>query len=152
MQIQIERASSSQMPALMELIGQSDMSPGTRLTADEMSDLYNALQTNPWQELYAVTRGGDVVGVFSLLFMQHLSHGARRSLVVSDVVVNASFQGQGIGRRMMEFAIARAEAMNCYKIGLSSGKQRTEAHDFYEKLGFEQHGISFYLPMKGQMA
>jgi len=89
-----------------------------------------------------------VVGTFSLLFAQHLSHNGARSLVIEDMVVETQCREQGIGRAMMEFAIARAREKNCYKISLSSNTRRSEAHEFYEKLGFRRHGISFYMPVE----
>ena len=36
----------------------------------------------------------------------------------------------------MEMAIEYAKENNCYKVTLQSGIKRTEAHKFYEKIGF----------------
>jgi GNAT superfamily N-acetyltransferase len=46
---------------------------------------------------------------------------------------------------MVAYALARSREKNCYKLNLSSNKDRIDAHRFYEKLGFERHGHSFAL-------
>jgi GNAT superfamily N-acetyltransferase len=88
-----------------------------------------------------------IVGTFSLFVVQHISHNGGRSLVIEDIVVKTELQGKGIGRSMMEFAIARGRDLGCYKLILSSDGKITDAHSFYENLGFRKHGLSFYLPL-----
>jgi GNAT superfamily N-acetyltransferase len=62
---------------------------------------------------------------------------------VEDVAVAPERQGQGIGRAMMEHALAECRKAGCYKLALSSNVKREGAHRFYESLGFERHGYSF---------
>jgi GNAT superfamily N-acetyltransferase len=44
---------------------------------------------------------------------------------------------------MMEHARELAREAGCYKLALSSNQRRVQAHAFYERLGFERHGVSF---------
>ncbi|MCD5406613.1 MAG: GNAT family N-acetyltransferase [Desulfotomaculum sp.] len=44
---------------------------------------------------------------------------------------------------MMLKAMDLAKEKQCYKIMLSSNKNRLQAHQFYRQMGFEQHGFSF---------
>lgn len=62
--------------------------------------------------------------------------------VVEDLVVDQAGRGRGIGRAMMEFVMARAQA-GCYKLVLSSNLEREDAHRFYDAIGFRRHGVSF---------
>jgi len=64
---------------------------------------------------------------------------------VEDVVVDAEFQSQGIGRQMIEYAIDVCRKNGCYKMVLSSSLKCERAHQFYENLGFEKHGFSFLI-------
>jgi len=146
--VEIEKAQASDLPSIMGLIGQDDMSPDNRLTSQEFEKLFDALRANPWHELYIAKHQANIIGTFSLLALQHLSHNGGRSLIVEDVVVKTEFQGKGIGRKMMEFAIEKGQALGCYKIILSSGAMRTDAHAFYEGLGFQKHGFTFFLPLE----
>ncbi|MCH7685586.1 MAG: GNAT family N-acetyltransferase, partial [Planctomycetes bacterium] len=56
---------------------------------------------------------------------------------VENVIVDEGERDAGYGRQLMRYAIAEAKAAGCYKIVLTSHKARTEAHRFYEGLGFE---------------
>lgn len=69
-------------------------------------------------------------------------------MIIDDVVVKTDLQGQGIGKTMINFAIQRARDLGCYKISLTSGQKRTDAHIFYEKLGLRKHGYTFYLEIE----
>ena len=85
------------------------------------------------------------MGTFALLIMDNLGHQGAPSAVVEDVCVDGRFQGQGIGRAMMAHAMELARRHGCYKLTLSSNAARERAHEFYRKLGFEPHGVSFHV-------
>lgn len=57
-------------------------------------------------------------------------------LVVENVVIDKAYRGQGIGRELMHALDRFAQSHNClYAILVSSGF-RTEAHHFYEAMGY----------------
>jgi len=72
-----------------------------------------------------------------------LAHGRAPEALVESVVVRRNAQGQGIGRAMMRHAMQIAEEHGCYKLALTSNQQRQGAHAFYDRLGFQRHGVSF---------
>ena len=59
---------------------------------------------------------------------------------VLALAVMDDFQHQGIGKKLM--AALEAQAIKCgvYTIRLNSGQSRVNAHQFYQRLGFEQSG------------
>jgi GNAT superfamily N-acetyltransferase len=71
-----------------------------------------------------------------------MAHGAP-SAVLEDIAVHPMMQREGLGRQLVQHAMALAQAAGCYKLALSSNQQRAGAHAFYERLGFERHGVSF---------
>jgi ribosomal protein S18 acetylase RimI-like enzyme len=105
------------------------------------------LESNPLQRLYVAERESRLVGTFSMIFVPGISHGARDSCVIEDVVVDTQVQGSGIGRQMMRFAMAQCAMQDCYKLTLSSHVNRERAHRFYEGLGFRRHGYSFLIEL-----
>ena len=56
-------------------------------------------------------------------------------------------QGQGIGSVMMEHAIGFARERGCKSVKLTSNLKRTDAHRFYERLGFEKTHAGFKLKL-----
>ena len=144
-EIVIREATKNDLAAVMCLIAQPDMSPDTNLTVEQAEDIIRLRSLSGNQVLFVAIQNSLVVGTFTFILVQQLSHNAGKSAVLEDVVVGKQFQGRGIGQSMMRFAVNYAREHGCYKLVLSSGKNRTEAHEFYEKFGFQKHGFSFYL-------
>jgi len=125
-----------------------DHTPWTDLAA--AAQLFQRLRHYPnytmWLAVLAASPS-QAVGTFSLLIMDSLVHSGTPAGVVEGVAVDPDFQGQGIGRQMMQHAIAQCRAAGCYKMSLSTNLKREPAHAFYESLGFEKRGYSFSMPL-----
>lgn len=147
-QVVIREAYEEDLPAILSLYGQIDMNDGQVLTLEQARAIFARFRLYPNYRLYVATLNQDVVGTFALLIMDNLAHQGASSGVVEDVVVHSNWQGQGIGQRMMEFAIARCREAGCYKLALSSNLKREAAHRFYEGLDFQKHGYSFIIPTR----
>ena len=50
--------------------------------------------------------------------------------------IAASERGSGIGRMMLDWAIAQCRQRGCGLVQLTSDKRREDAHRFYQALGF----------------
>jgi GNAT superfamily N-acetyltransferase len=57
-------------------------------------------------------------------------------MTVEAVRVRADRRSGGIGRELMAYAIERARARGCRMVQLTTDKRRTDAHRFYDSLGF----------------
>src|SRR5206468_7173868 len=104
----IRPAIASDIPEILRLIHQPDMSAEKPVTPQRALAILDALSANPGQELYVAVEGDRIVGTFSLTLIQHLSHSGARSAVIEDFVVDQALRGRGIGGGMLEFAIAKA--------------------------------------------
>lgn len=141
--ITIREARATDLPALQALFAQLREPDTVAPSTHEAAALLARVQGSAHHRLYVADSAHGVVGVYALLIMDSLAHPARPAAVVEDVVVDSRRRGEGIGRRLMEDALRRAAARGCYKLALSSNRQRGPAHRFYEALGFERHGYSF---------
>jgi GNAT superfamily N-acetyltransferase len=148
MDIDIRKAAESDLPAVLRLYAQPGMDNGRVLTVDAAAQILRRIATYPEYAVYvARANDGSVVGTFALLVMDNLAHMGTPSAVVEDVCVDEQLRGQGIGRAMMHFAMECARGCGCYKLALSSNAKREGAHAFYRSLGFQQHGLSFHVPL-----
>ncbi len=137
-------ATEADLPAVLHLYETALEDPKI-LSLEAATALFRKMQTYPDYVLYLAETEAGVVGTFALLLMDNLGHFGTPSGVVEDVAVRPDQQGQGIGKRMMEFALERCREKGCYKLTLSSNLRRAEAHRFYESLGFRKHGFSFLM-------
>ena len=128
---------------VLDLYAQPELDAGVVLPLETAKQLLERFADYPDYTLYVAERGGDIVGTFALLVMHNLGHLGAPSAIVEDVAVAPTFQGQGIGKAMMQFALDLCRDKGCYKLMLSSNAKREQAHAFYELLGFERHGFSF---------
>jgi GNAT superfamily N-acetyltransferase len=108
---------------------------------------FEAVTVSPDNELVVAEAGGEVIGVMQLTFIPGISRNGASRLLVEAVRVSGELRGQGIGRRLMEYAHERGRARGCALAQLTSDKQRPEAHRFYRSLGYEQSHEGFKLPL-----
>ena len=88
--------------------------------------------------LVAEEPGGAVVGTADLVLVPNLTHAARPIAYVENVVVDREHRNRGIGAALMAECEARAREAGAYKLQLLSNADRTDAHRFYEDLGYVQ--------------
>lgn len=83
----------------------------------------------------------EVVGVCSVK-INHDWHYIKTA-TIEEVIVHKGHRGKGIGKQLLEKACAYAKLSNCYRIELHSNIRRTDAHEFYEKFGFDKSSYYF---------
>jgi GNAT superfamily N-acetyltransferase len=142
-EIEIRQVTEADLPHLLNLYAQLNVNLGGVVSLDQAKSIFTRINSYPDYKVYVAVTNGEIVGTFELLIMDNLAHLGAKSGVLEDVVVHQDWQGQGIGKRMLEFAMARCREAGCYKMALSSNLQREAAHRFYDSLGFERHGYSF---------
>ena len=148
----VRAAVEDDIPRILELYqdliittSQQELKRGS--PGDNYQRVYNEIQNVPGYELLVVEENGIVLGTMVLLIIPNLSHSALPWAVIENMMVDSSYRRRGLGRLLIDYAIARAKEAGCYKIQLSSNKKRPEAHRFYQSSGFEDsaHGIRMYL-------
>lgn len=145
MTIDVRQALAADISAVLALYAQPDLDDGKVLDEAAAQQLFAQFSRYPNYRLFVATEDSAVVGSYALLIMHNLAHRGMPSAIAEDVVVAPSNHGKGIGRRMMAHALTEARLAGCYKLALSSNRKRTQAHAFYESLGFDQHGLSFVI-------
>ncbi|MCC7368877.1 MAG: GNAT family N-acetyltransferase [Chloroflexi bacterium] len=108
--------------------------------ADPLPDAYwrafAEIDADPRQLLLVAEVAGTVVGVLQLTFIPYLTHQGSSRALIEGVRIDSGQRGGGLGRVMVEWAIAEARRRGCTMVQLTTDKRRTEARRFYERLGF----------------
>lgn len=111
------------------------------------AEAFDRIDANPWDELIVAEVGGKVVGTMQLTYLAGLSRMGAERCQVEAVRVAASTRGMGLGGKMMRWAIDRARARGCAMVQLTSDNSRTEAHRFYDALGFTASHVGYKLAL-----
>jgi GNAT superfamily N-acetyltransferase len=143
----IRKAQIEDLPSVLALYGQPDFDNGAVVNLEAARNFLEEIGRYPDYTLYVAEIEGEVVGVYSLLIMHKLAHKCTPSAILEDIVVATSRQRQGLGRAMVSHAMDMARSKSCYKLVLSSNARRTDAHRFYDQLGFQRHGISLHVAL-----
>lgn len=99
-------------------------------------DLEEILNSPCTRLFIAIDRNSDnrIVGSFSLVIFR-IATG--KMIRIEDVVVDESRRGEGIGRKMMEYALNLAKKSGNVKIELYSHPTRVAANELYHSLDFK---------------
>jgi GNAT superfamily N-acetyltransferase len=108
---------------------------------------FERIDADPGELLVAAKLDDEIVGTFQMSFIPYLMWRGGQVAQIEAVRVAAHLRGQGIGERMMRWAIEEAHARGCVRIQLDTNKARTDAHRFYERLGFKatHEGMKLFL-------
>lgn len=98
-------------------------------------------------ELIVAETDGEIVGTLQITFTPSISLQGGKRGTVESVRVDSKHRGKGLGKKLMLWAIERAKREGCYLLQLTTNSERTDAHRFYESLGFDgSHlGMKIYL-------
>lgn len=143
--IQFRVATRSDVVAIVALLADDALGRAREQLTEPLPESYyhafDVIETDPNNELLVACRDGEVIGTLQLTYTPSLSYQGSWRCTVESVRVAASLRGQGIGARFMEWALERARARGCHLVQLSTHRTRTEAHRFYEQLGFESSHV-----------
>lgn len=144
-------ATTSDLTSIVALLADDPLG-ATRETPDESAltryrSAFTAIDGDPNHQLLVVEVSGEVGAVLQLSFLPHLTYSGGWRAQVEGVRVSQALRSQGIGRALLEEAIARAKERGCHLIQLTTDRRRPEALRFYEALGFQSthEGMKLHL-------
>jgi GNAT superfamily N-acetyltransferase len=114
---------------------------------ESYANAFREIEADKNNELIVAELEGVVVATLQLTFTPSISFQGGRRCTVESVRVDESLRGKGIGREMMLWAIERAKERGCISMQLTTNSDRTDAHRFYENLGFKASHIGMKLKL-----
>ncbi|MFF8394675.1 GNAT family N-acetyltransferase [Streptomyces sp. NPDC016172] len=147
--LEIRAAVADDVPAIVAMLADDPLG-AQRESPDDLAPYLTALEqlsADPNQRLVVAVREGQVVGTLQLTIIPGLSRrGATRS-IIEGVRIHADERGSGLGTQLIEWAVDESRDQECHLVQLTSDKTRTDAHRFYERLGFTASHTGFKLQL-----
>ncbi len=105
-----------------------------------------AIDASPNEEMFVVEDDGRPIGCFQLTYLPGLMRRGMWRGMIEVVHVADGLRGRGYGSEMMRWALEHCRERGCGMVQLTSNKKRTDAHRFYERLGFlkSHEGFKYY--------
>lgn len=145
-------ARREEVPAIVRLLADDPLGAGRESPEEpppqSYYDAFDAMARDPNNRLLVAEMEGEIVGTMQLAFVRGLSHQGATHALIEAVRVLRERRGQGLGRRMIVDAIAIARERGCHTVQLSSHRSRTDAHRFYEGLGFAKSHVGMKLALE----
>ena len=148
----IRRAHEADLPALIGLFANDDVGGHGDTTDPSAFEDYlrafHVIDASANEQLFVAERDGEVVGTFQIMFNRTLTGRGSLSMIIEAVQTRADMRGQGIGAQMITYAVDEAKRRDCRLVQLTSNMARTDAHRFYERLGFAKSHFGFKMKLK----
>ena len=145
--LSFREAQAGDLEAIIRLHEEDDLGLHGDVWSPETKPAYEAafaaIQQSPENRLFVALDGDEIVGTFQLTFIPNLTGRGSLRVKVESVKVKAARRSGGIGARMMAFAEDHARTHGAAMLELTSNKTRTDAHRFYERLGFTRSHEGF---------
>ncbi|MFC9059837.1 GNAT family N-acetyltransferase [Streptomyces sp. NPDC057074] len=147
--LEIRRTTAADIPEVVAMLADDPLG-AQRESPDDLEPYLAALErldADPNQHVVVAVRDSRVVGTLQLTIVPGLSRrGATRS-IIEGVRIHADERGSGLGTQLIEWAIDESRRQGCRLVQLTSDKTRTDAHRFYERLGFSSSHTGFKLQL-----
>jgi GNAT superfamily N-acetyltransferase len=128
--VTIRPAGASDAGAIATLTKQLGYDADAAAVADRLSRLL----VRSDQQFLVADDGGRPVGWIHMLIAEFVELDA--FVVVGGLVVDREYRNQGIGRRLLAQAEEWAVQQGCAVVRLWSSATRSEAHEFYRRVGY----------------
>lgn len=137
---QIRPCSREDFGAVLDLLKQ--LWPEKRLDPASLRTVYDRALDCDFQTYICATDGRRIIGFASLSVKNNLWQEAYLGHV-DELVVDSGYRGRGVGAELLEHLVVIAKERGCRRVELDTAFHRQEAHDFYERMGFENRGYVF---------
>jgi N-acetylglutamate synthase-like GNAT family acetyltransferase len=128
----VRRALPGDAEQIERLYAQLVNNPEIAVKAERIAEV----STDGRTALFVAELSGQVGGTAMVSLCADVMFGSQPFAVVENVVVDAKARNNGIGKELMHEVERLCISLDCSKIMLLSAATRSDAHRFFESLGF----------------
>jgi GNAT superfamily N-acetyltransferase len=129
------------VPAIVALLADDKLGSQREIIGTPLDqryvDAFQAIEADANQRLVVVADGDEIVGTLQISFIPGIARMGSWRGQIEAVRIAAHRRDSGLGQKMFEWAISECKSRGCNLVQLTTDKSRTDAHRFYEKLGFK---------------
>jgi ribosomal protein S18 acetylase RimI-like enzyme len=146
----IRRADKNDVPSIVQLLADDTLGMRREDFQDPLPQAYYQaffrIERDSNQELIVMeSLDHQILGTLQLTFIPYLSYRGGIRAQIEAVRIKNSHRGQGLGKILFDWAIARSKVRGAVMVQLTSDKTRLDALKFYQKLGFTSTHEGFKL-------
>ncbi|TKD70011.1 GNAT family N-acetyltransferase [Pseudalkalibacillus hwajinpoensis] len=102
----------------------------------EYVEAFTAIEEQVGNQIIVASEGQEIIACLQLTIIPGLARRGLKRAQIEAVRVYKNYRGKGIGEDLFKEAISIAKAERCGLVQLTTDKIRSDAHRFYERLGF----------------
>jgi GNAT superfamily N-acetyltransferase len=145
-------AGRDDVPAIVELLiddqlGASRDGATTNAELQPYLHAFDVLDADSAHLLLVAVDSEQVVATMQLSFIPGLARRGALRAQIEAVRVRQDYRSRGLGAAMFTWAIDESRRRGCALVQLTTDKSRSDAHRFYERLGFVASHEGLKLPL-----
>lgn len=152
MNLKFRQATRQDLPEIVRMLADDFLGATRERYENPLPESYvkafEEIEADVNNELIVAEKDGEIVGTLQITFTSSISFQGGKRATIESVRIDAKYRGQGFGKELMRWAVERARRENCYVLQLTTNADRTDAHRFYENLGFKKTHLGMKLPLK----
>ena len=137
---EFREATQADLPEIVRLLAEDPLGQQRERFEEPLPqaylDAFERMSRQPGNRILLAVEGDRVVGCLQLTVIAGLSRQGLTRAQIEGVRVAKDRRGSGIGEALMRRAIEIARDEGCGLVQLTTDRRRTQAHRFYERLGF----------------
>ncbi len=145
--IVFRRARAADLPAIIALLADDALGRAREDVSLPPNPAYEAafaaIDSDINQFLAVVTDDERVIGTLQITFIPGLSRQGALRGQIEGVRIAADHRGAGLGRQVFDWAISECRSRGCSMVQLTTDRSRSDAHRFYDQLGFVPSHLGF---------
>lgn len=139
--MKFEEAKLSDVPEIVKMLADDALGSTREDYRIPLPDTYlrafQEILEDTHQELIVVRGENDeTIGTMQLSYLRYLTYRGGLRAQIEAVRIHREYRGEGIGKKMISWAIDRARKRGAHVLQLTTDKQRPDAVTFYSGLGF----------------